>query len=147
MSDEFFLNYVLPLMFLVTGIALLVNAARHWMQTRSFLAGAHEVAGEVVALKKEPSSQSGADEAETYRPVVVFKTRTGRQERFESMASSNPPTYAVGDTVRVLYHPELPLPPRLHAFSDLWFPSALFAGLGLVFTAVGAGLLIWGVPS
>jgi hypothetical protein len=146
-SEAFFLSYVLPLVFLVTGIALLINAVRHWMQTRLFLAGAHEVPGEVVELKREWSHGGDSDETETYRPVVVFKTRTGRQERFESMASSNPPSYAVGEQVRVLYHPQLPLPPRIRAFGDLWFPAVLFAGLGLAFTAVGAGLLIWGVPS
>ncbi len=141
MSDEFFLNYVLPLLFLLIGIVLLVKAASHGNRTRAFLAGARESTGEVIALEEVPPQQPGADQLETYRPVVVFTAEGGRQVRFESMASSNPPRYSVGDKVPVIYDPERPSEARIHSFHDLWFAPALFGGLGLVFAVLGAALL------
>jgi hypothetical protein len=50
MSDEFFLSFIAPLIFLVSGIMLLASAARHWARTLALLAGAREAVGEVIAL-------------------------------------------------------------------------------------------------
>lgn len=141
MSDEFFLSYVLPLVFLLVGIVLLTKAVRHAQRTRAFLTSARESTGEVIALEETPPQQPGADQDETYRPVVVFTAENGQRVRFESMASSNPPRYSVGDQVPVLYDPERPSDARIRSFHDLWFMPALLGGLGLAFTVVGAGLL------
>ncbi|OGT21787.1 MAG: hypothetical protein A2V90_08010 [Gammaproteobacteria bacterium RBG_16_57_12] len=145
--EEFFLDYVLPLIFLMTGIALLVSAAYRRAQTLAFLARARETTGEVIALEEVPPQEPGAGELETYAPVVVFTADNGRKVKFTSMASSYPPRYAVGDSVPVLYEANRADQARIHSFHDLWIMPALFGGLGLAFTAVGAGLLIFGVPA
>ena len=54
MSDEFFLSFVGPLLFLVTGIVLFISAARHRTLTLAFLAEAREAIGEVIALEEVP---------------------------------------------------------------------------------------------
>src|SRR3990167_9257646 len=100
MSNEFFLSFVAPLTFPVTGIVLLVSAARHRARTIAFLSKAREATGEVIALEEVPPQQPGADELETYAPVIVFTTGSGQEVRFTSRASSYPPRYAVGDSVR-----------------------------------------------
>jgi len=56
-----------------------------------------------------------------------------------------PAKYAVGDAVRVLYEADCPEQARIRSFHALWFICFLFGGLGLLFFAVGAGLLIFGV--
>jgi hypothetical protein len=145
MSDEFFLDHVIPLVFLVTGMVLLIGATRHGKRTRAFLCKACEVTGTVIAMEEVAPQNPGASELETYRPVIVFTSREGHQAQFESMASSYPPKYAVGDKVRVLYDPDQPHQARIHSFHDLWFMPSLFGGLGLVFTALGTGLLIGGL--
>jgi hypothetical protein len=98
-------------------------------------------------LEEVPPQQPGADERETYAPVIVFITDSGQKVRFTSLASSYPPRYAVGDSVPVLYEANRPDQARIRSFHDLWFMPSLLGGLGLVFTAIGAGLLIVGVPA
>lgn len=147
MSDEFFLVFVLPLLFLVTGIALLIGAARHGARTLAFLAKAREAMGDVVALEEVPPQQPGEIESVTYAPVIAFAANNGQKVRFTSMASSYPPKHAIGDSIRVLYEADRPDQARLRSFHDLWFMPSLLGGLGLVFAAVGAGLLIFGVPA
>ncbi len=147
MSDEFFLSFVAPLIFLVSGIMLLAGAWRHRARTIAFLSKAREATGKVIALEEAPPQQPGADELETYAPVIVFTTHSGQKTRFTSPASSYPSRYAVGDFVPVLYEANRPDQARIRSFYDLWFVPLLFGGLGVVFTAVGAGLLIFGVPA
>lgn len=141
MSDKFFLAYGLPLVFLLIGIVLLLKAVRHGRQTRAFRAKAHEAIGEVVAIKKVPPQNPGENDVETYRPVLTFLTSSGQQVRFESMVSSYPSKYAVGDAVRVLYDPNRASEARIHAWADLWLMPTLFGGLGMVFFMVGFALL------
>jgi hypothetical protein len=140
MSEALFPSRVLPLIFLVCGIALLIAAARHALRTRAFLNVALEAVGEVVALEEEPAMEPG--EPRSYRPVVSFSIGPKGRVRFKSMAHSYPPQYEVGASVRVLYHPNRPHDARIRSFIDLWLLSLILGGLGVVFTALGAGLLL-----
>lgn len=146
MSDEFFLVVVLPGIFLAAGIVLLVSAVSHWIRTKALLAKGRDAVGEVIALAVIPPQQPGADQYESYAPVVAFKTAYGYDVRFTSLASSYPAAYAVGERVPVLYTTDGSEPPRIRSFHDLWFLPALLATLGLIFTALGGGFLIGGVP-
>jgi hypothetical protein len=145
MSDEVFLNRVLPLIFLLIGIGLLVAAARYLTRTRTFLGKSAEAIGEVIALEEEPATEPG--DPRTYRPVVSFPIDSTRRVRFKSVAHSNPPEYEVGDSVRVLYDPDRPGDARIRSFTSLWLPLTVLGGLGLIFTALGAGLLLGYVPT
>jgi hypothetical protein len=42
----------------------------------------------------------------------------------------------------VLYHPNPPHDARISSFTDLWLLSLILGGLGVLFTALGAGLLL-----
>ena len=140
MSEEVFLNRVLPLIFLLVGIGLLVGAAVNVARTRDFLGRAAAAKGEVVALEEEPPTD--AQELPTYRPVVTFTVGpTQRKVRFKSMAHSNPPQYKVGDAVPVLYDPDRPDDARIRSFTSLWLLALILGGLGFVFTALGTALL------
>lgn len=140
MSEAFFLDRVLPLIFLASGLALLIAAARHALRTRAYLGVASETAGEVVALEEEPAMEPG--EPRSYRPVVSFSLGPRGRVRFKSMAHSYPSRYRVGDPVRVLYHPDRPHDARIRSFTDLWLLPLILGGLGAVFTTLGAGLLL-----
>lgn len=144
MSDEVVLGLILPLIFLLCGIGLLIGATSHLRRTRAFLATAVETTGQVVALEEEPPTEPG--ERCTYRPVVSFEIGSTQRGRFESIAHSNPPEYEVGATVRVLYDPRRPNDARIRSFTSLWLLGIILGGLGLIFTALGAGLLLGHVP-
>jgi len=142
MTEEFALTRLIPLVFLLSGIGLLIAAARYVRRTRAFLSRAAEATGEVVALEKEPATGTG--DLCTYRPVVSFQSRSGQRTQFAALAHSNPPEYQVGDPVRVLYDPERPQEACIRSFTQLWLLAVLLGGLGLIFTALGAGLLLAG---
>ena len=146
MSDEFFLAFALPSIFLLVGIVLLASAAYYWTRTRALLTKGRDAVGKVVALEIIPPQQPGADEYESYAPIVMFKTAYGQDVRFTSLSSSYPAAYAVGDRVPVLYTPDGSEAPRIRSFHDLWFLPAVLATLGLIFTVLGGGFLLGGVP-
>ena len=146
MSDEFFLTVVFPLVFLTVGIVLLTTAAKHWTRTRTFVSRAKTAVGEVVGQETIPPQQPGSDEYESYAPVVVFKNIYGHDVRFTPLSSSYPARYKTGDRVPVLYTIDGSDEPRIHSFHDLWFLPTLLGGLGSIFTLIGSGILICGVP-
>jgi len=47
----------------------------------------------------------------------------------------------------VIFQDLAPIISRIRSFLDLWFMPSLLGVLGLVFTAVGAWLLIFSVPA
>jgi hypothetical protein len=73
-------------------------------------------------------------------PLIEYITREGRSRQFQSHIASNPPKYAVGDKVRIIYSPEKTSLVKIDSFSDLWLVPGLFSGFGLLclFAAVSA---------
>ena len=122
MSDDVALGWVIPLVFLVSGLALLAVACRHFLRTRTFLARAIETVGEVLELTEEPPTEAG--ERTTFRPVVSFRTSAGTQMQFASMA------------------PESPHEARIRSFTSLWLLAIVLGVLGSVFAALGIALLL-----
>lgn len=145
MSDEAFLSRFLPFIFLGCGLGLLATAARILRRTGAFLRRAVSTTGEVVSLETVPPTDS--QELPTYRPTVAFTIAPNQHVRFESIAHSSPPAYAVGARVPVLYDPERPQDARIASFTGLWLLPSILGTLGLTFTMVGAAILLgWIVP-
>jgi Protein of unknown function (DUF3592) len=130
---------LLPALFGLVGLALLVPAIWIGYQSWGFLHAAKSTPGIVTALDwRSDSDSSGA------RPVVSYELR-GEPYQITGAASSNPPAYAVGDQVQVLYPPDQPRAARIYSWFDFWFLPALLGGVGLVFALVGSGVgyLLW----
>jgi hypothetical protein len=115
----------------VMGIILLIGAAIPLVigivltiRTYGFTSSAERTQGEVVAME-------GTD---AKAPVVSFKDRRGIEHQIISSVASSPPSFAVGETVEVLYDPANPDEARIDSFFQLWFG----AFLGLV---MGGGAL------
>lgn len=140
MSEDVILSRIIPLVFLLSGIGLLIGAALNFTRTRAFLTSATEAIGEVVALVEEPPTDP--EDSVTYRPVVSFHTGENRRVQFESIVSSNPPQYKVGASVRVLHNPDRPHEARIRSFTSLWLLLVILGGLGVIFTGLGVGLLL-----
>ncbi|HET9862329.1 MAG TPA: DUF3592 domain-containing protein [Steroidobacteraceae bacterium] len=123
--------------FLGVGALMLVGAALLCIDTRRFIAHAQDATGTVVELREVRSDDGGS----TWKPVVRFTAADGRDVTFASRVSSSPPSYDVGETVPVLYRPEEPGEARIRGFGSLWFGASILGGLGLLFAALGGGLL------
>jgi hypothetical protein len=65
-------------------------------------------------------------------PLIEYTTNEGRTRRFQSHVASNPPKYAVGDRVPIIYNPVKPSRAKINSFSGLWFVTSLLGGFGLL---------------
>lgn len=128
---------IVKFVFLLAGVAMLAGAAYMYQSTRSFLAKAITTQGTVVELVRSRSSDSS-----TYRPVVRFKDRAGREHEFTSSTGSNPPSYSTGEIVEVYYLSERPDDAKMSGYFALWGGASIFAGLGAVFVLVGGGMIV-----
>lgn len=89
--------------------------------------------GEVVAMESSRDSDGNI----TYSPVVEYETADGRDIRFKSNYSSNPPSYSRGDKVDVLYAED---DPEENVIIDAgfwnWLFPGIFGGIGLLMAIV-----------
>jgi hypothetical protein len=129
---------VIKYVFTSVGIVLLAGAAYSYEHTRSFLAEAVQTDGTVIALEPVRGNDST-----TYRPRVRFEDADGRTVEVSSSASTNPPSYSVGETVRVFYRRGTPDDAKLDGYFSLWGAATILAGLGTVFTLIGAGVFVF----
>ena len=129
----------LSVLFAVIGLGLLAGAIAVTLNTHAFIATAKHAPGTVTELVPKRDKDDGST---TYTPVVMFEADSGASVSFSSSFSSNPPSYAVGEKVDVLYAPGDPNQARINGFGSLWFGSLILGGLGAVFSAIGFGILI-----
>ncbi|MFN6561379.1 MAG: DUF3592 domain-containing protein [Nostoc sp. ChiSLP01] len=120
----------------VTGIILGIN-------TRSFVSAAIPAQGTVIQLQQRLSSpDSKGYRSYVYYPVVQFTTRSGESTVFESNSASNPPQFAKGQQIEVLYSPDNPGSAQINSWLSLWFLPLMLGGLGSSFALVG-GIVIF----
>lgn len=122
---------------IAVGTAMLAGALALAQNTHRFLARAAHAPGVVQELIPHYSSDST-----TYAPRVSFRIPDGQQIDFVSSTSSNPPGYAAGETVDVLYLPEHPQKARLNGYFSLWGGATIVGGIGAVFFAIGLGIAL-----
>ncbi len=123
---------IIKYVFTVVGLAMLVGAFFMYSNTQDFLSNAVATKGTVTQLIRSRSSDST-----TYRPVVEFKTQSGRLVEFTSSSGSNPPSYSQGEIVEVLYQETSPEKAKIKSFFSLWGGSTILGGMGSIFFIVG----------
>lgn len=128
---------ILKYVFSFIGAGMLIGTLFLYQHTTTFLDGARETEGTVIALGRSRSSSST-----TYYPVVTFNDARGQHIEFSSSSSSNPPAYSRGETVSVLYEVESPENARINDFMSLWGAVLILSILGGVFFLVGMGLFV-----
>ena len=124
--------------FFVLGIGLLFGGVAWWRSNAAFAAHAASAEGTVSDLVWRRSSKGNSG---TYVPVVDFSTADGRRIHVTGSGGSNPPAYARGEKVRVLYDAANPEHAQLDTFSERHLGPAILSGLGAVFALVGGGVL------
>ena len=127
--------------FLFVAAILLAIGVFLWMRTRRFLRTAVDTTGVIVDLIESSGSEGGT----VYQAVVEFQTREGRTVRWTESMASSPAAGDVGDQLPMKYNPENPQEARIARFFRMWFVSVLLTGMGAMFGATGAVLLILGV--
>lgn len=125
--------------FLLVGIGLLVAAGIFTERTNRFVGQAMTTSGEVVELVRSRSSNSSSGTRNyTYKPRVRYTAPDGKVVEFQSNVGSNPPSFAIGEQVKVLYDREDPTDARIDDFVSLWLLPLILGGIGTVFFITGA---------
>jgi hypothetical protein len=123
---------IVGIIFAALGLGMLIGTFFWYRNTRSFLAEATRTEGTVIDLV-----------GSHYRPIVHFTDRHGQEIEFTSSTGSNPPAYSIGQKVEVLYRPNEPQTAAIDSFFSLWGVSVILGGLGGVFFAIGAGIVLF----
>ncbi|WP_125722859.1 DUF3592 domain-containing protein [Flavobacterium ustbae] len=130
---------IIKYVFLIIGLALLAGAFYFYQSKQAFLNRAVKVQGTVTAL-----IPSRSDNSTTYKPVVSYTTKEGKQIEFTSSVSSNPPSYHEGESVEIFYDPADPYDADINGFASLWLAPLILGILGTVFFLIGFLIILFG---
>lgn len=75
-----------------------------------------------------------------YAPTFTFKAIDGRDYSVTSDVASNPPSFEVGEEVRIVYIKSNPGSAKIDSFWQLWLVETVLGFLGIFFA--GAGYLL-----
>ena len=131
---------------LVIGVVFLAAALVQAASSCLLLLNGTSTKGHVIGLVRQEGSagDEGQETVVVFAPVFVFAAENGKEFTVRSKAGSNPPAYAVGQEVRVLYRKGDPGSARIATFGQLWGVACGFSAAGVVLSAVGGVLLAWG---
>jgi hypothetical protein len=117
--------------FLVVAVALAGN-------TLLFLSITIPATGTVVSnVRVENRDANSGQTTIEFAPEFTVAGADGKTYTVTSATSSNPPEFAEGQAVRVLYNPMNPGTARIDSFLQLWFLPILFGAVGVVFATIG----------
>ena len=131
---------IVGLCFLLPAIGSAALAIWFYTSSSRFLSHATSVPGIVIGLKPSTNSDGTA-----YAAAFEFTDATGEKRQAASSWFSNPPSYAVGDAVEVLYVPGDPKTAQLRSFGELWM-GTLICSILVVPPLVASALFLWLIP-
>lgn len=138
----------------IVGVVLIALGAYAFFRRWAQLSHSIVTTGSVIELL--PQRQSGdyvveknpADGVKIkpkylYRPVISFKTESGRTVKFAASVSSRPKPFQIGDQVEVIYEPEQPQKAQINRFVYVWFNVLMLLFFGFFTLAMGLlGVLV-----
>jgi hypothetical protein len=123
---------------LLLAVAFLVLGMISYRRVVRFIQSAAAAEGTVIDLRLRHDS----DGDPLYYPVFRFQDSAGKEYEICSDTGSNPPGFAKGAPVDVLYDPSDPESARLDSFVQLWFLTTLLFGFGGVATVASVALFL-----
>lgn len=135
--------YIFRLALLIVGPTFMAVGVGSILYSAWFTTATTRVAGKVVALTPQESSNVDPNwiptHQITYLPVFTFATTEGKTFSAQGSVASNPPEFTVGQTVPVLYKTANPQRARISTFSQQWGMGTFFSCFGSVVLAIGWG--------
>jgi hypothetical protein len=123
-------------LWLVCGLATFVAGFGFMTYTSVWLFRSVPGQGTVIDLIPQKDDNGNINYCARFR----FKAHDGKAYTATAGVATNPPSFEIGENVRVRYLPTDPMSAKLSYFWQLWFEPVLCAGLGVVFS--GAGYLL-----
>ncbi|MCL1131908.1 DUF3592 domain-containing protein [Shewanella sairae] len=132
----------IQILFSIIGVCFLIGSAFSSISTFNFIKSTVIGSGEVIGLTESRTSNSSSY---TYAPIVYFSDSNDIGYEFTSSISSNPPSYQVGEFVEVMYLESNPNEAKINGFFSLWGLALILAFLGMVFSSIGFGMLLFDI--
>jgi hypothetical protein len=124
--------------FLTIGLVLITAALYFYQKQRAFQERALTAQGTVIELL-----ESTSDNSIVYKPLVLFKTKEGKEVKFTTSFSTSPPSYSVGESVEVLYDSAEPNSASINGFTSLWLGPLICGVLGMIFFLIGFFIILF----
>jgi hypothetical protein len=134
-----FLSRLARFALIPVGLLLLLGAGFSVWSTRTWIARAIETPGSVIEMVR---LRDGEDKGYLFAPVVRFQTMDGRTIEFQSGLRTNPPAYRTGQTVSVLYDPDVPESAAIRGVFSLWLIPIILAFIGSIFLMVATAMIM-----
>lgn len=123
---------IIEAVFQALGLGLVIGAAFSASSARAFVKEADRLDGVVVDNLVSRDSDGDA----TYRAVVEYRKAAGGAGRFNADMASNPPSFEVGERVKVLVSKDGSRQ-SIDSFGQIWFLPIFLGGFGAVFGGIG----------
>ena len=133
---------LLVLATVVGGPLLLGFGIKSVVDNQHFLDSARPAIGVVVGRVERPVDLPELTANRGY-PVVRFVSASGEVVRFVAGPHTNPPSFHVGGTVRLLYDPAHPRQVRFNTWLDRLGNGILEVAFGLYLTAMVVAIGYW----
>lgn len=127
-------------LFVLIGLAVFVSGIFAVLKVRRQLSGSSRTFGRVFAFGTI-SGQRGY----LYCPQVEFAHPNGQTIRFQSETGSQPPAYAVGQEVKVVYQNSNPNQAEIDSVMALWFAPGCTVLMAIFFTLFGLAFVGIGI--
>jgi hypothetical protein len=102
------------------------------VRTTVFILTSTATEGEVIALKVVPGKRG----SKSYAPIFRFTADDGQIYTVTSKNSTNPPSFAFGERVKVLFEKEHPEGAKIDTFLQLWMFPMVAGIVGGAFSVV-----------
>jgi hypothetical protein len=132
-------------LFLLVGVASAAFSLILFFRTLRFLQVSVEADGRISHLERT-STGGGPYGQYIYAPVFFFTAADGKTYSVTSNATTNSPSFGIGERVSVLYDPANPEDARIHTFFQTWGNAVVLGICGVFFVATGCnfpGVLHW----
>ncbi len=123
---------IIEVVFQAVGMGLVIGAALGASSVRAFVKEADRMEGVVVDNIASRDSEGDM----TYRAVVEYRTPEGAPGRFNADVASNPPSFDLGERVKVLVSKD-GTRRSIDGFVQIWFLPIFLGGFGAVFGGIG----------
>ena len=119
------------------GLVFVILGFSFFISTYTFLNKGTKTSGQVTKLVSMKSQMDRDWNRDLYYPKISFTDQKGEVITFLSNSGSNPSRYSVGNTVTVLYKQDSPQNVVIASFDNLWLPTLIFGGAGVIVLVIG----------
>ncbi len=136
-----FVSYLIRIVFILMGLALVAFGAWQFYSSYSFQQTAVETTAKVLSVETVTRQERGSDgywkTTTTYAPMLQYTDLSGRAHVSTPNLPSSSYDFAIGSDIEVLYDATAPADVRISGFTSTWgFGSAIFL-FGILFAVIG----------